>query len=557
MTKGCAIAVDGFFFAHRKGGSTMDTVAYRFIDVLASRGVRYGFGIPGGPWIPYMDAMNRRGIAFVLTANEASGGFMADVTARLTGVPAICHGTFGPGATNLATGVCSALLDRSPMIAVTTEQSQSMAERTTQMGIDHQALFSPIAKETARLSVSTVAETASRAMTVAMSELPGPVHIGHPVDIADSPADGDPPPSTLPPTLIPDVDTLNALSACIETARRPLIAAGLTAARFKLGEPLRRVAERFGAPVVLTPMAKGLIGEDHPLYAGVLFHAQSERLAPVIRQSDLVIGIGYDPVEFNYEAWLPDVALVHVDSRPADVDDSIRLSAQCLGDLETSLRFLANGPRRSADWDPTMLADHRRHLFDALRRSHSDFGPAAALDILRDFMPEDGVMTCDVGAHTHLIGQLWRTPAPGLQIMTNGGSSMGFGIPAALAAALCQPERCTVCVTGDGGFLMMAGELITARRLGLPVIVVVLADRSLSLIEVKQGWRGVDTASSFMYKGDFLAADRLFGVPVFKADRPESLRKALALAREIRGPAVVEASIDGGDYHHLISRSYK
>ncbi len=535
----------------------METVAHRFIDALASHGVRYGFGIPGGPWIPYMDAMNQRGIAFVLTANEASGAFMADVTARLTGVPAICHGTFGPGATNLATGVCSALLDRSPMIAVTTELSQDMAKRTTQMGIDHQALFAPIVKWTTRLSASTVAETASRAMAVAMSELPGPVHIGHPVDIADSPADGDPLPSTPPPILMPDVGTLDALSACIDAAVRPLIAAGLTAARFKLGDPLRGLAERIGAPIVLTPMAKGLIAENHPLYAGVLFHAQSERLAPVIRQADLVIGIGYDPVEFNYEAWLPDVALVHVDSRPADVDDSIRLSAECVGDLETSLTFLADGPRRAADWDPAMLADHRRHLFDALRRSHSDFGPAVALDVIRDFMPEDGVMTCDVGAHTHLIGQLWRTPAPGLQIMTNGGSSMGFGIPAAIAAALCQPGRCTVCVTGDGGFLMMAGELITARRLGLPVIVIVLADRSLSLIEVKQGWRGVDTASSFMYQGDFLAADRLFGVPVFKADRPESFRKALTLAREVRGPAVVEASIDGGDYHHLISGSYK
>ncbi len=182
---------------------------------------------------------------------------------------------------------------------------------------------------------------------------------------------------------------------------------------------------------------------------------------------------------------------------------------------------------------------------------------AAALDVLRDSLPDDAVMACDVGAHTHLIGQLWRTPAPVLQLMTNGGSSMGFGVPAAIAAALCRPGRKSVCVTGDAGFLMMAGELVTARRLGLAVVFVVLADGSISLIEVKQGWRKADAAASRMYDGEFLAADRLFGVPVFRADHPDGYRKALADALAVDGPSVVEAVVDGGDYHDLIARHYR
>jgi acetolactate synthase-1/2/3 large subunit len=166
-------------------------------------------------------------------------------------------------------------------------------------------------------------------------------------------------------------------------------------------------------------------------------------------------------------------------------------------------------------------------------------------------------MTCDVGAHTHLIGQLWRTPAPGLQLMTNGGSSMGFGIPAAIAAKLCLPDRKVACVTGDGGFLMMAGELVTARRLGLDVLFVVLADRSLSLIEVKQAWRGLNGQSSILYEGGLIEADRIFGVPVQRADRPDAFRESVRAALSLSGPSVIEAVVDRTGYHHLISRSYR
>jgi acetolactate synthase-1/2/3 large subunit len=179
------------------------------------------------------------------------------------------------------------------------------------------------------------------------------------------------------------------------------------------------------------------------------------------------------------------------------------------------------------------------------------------LDILREVLPPEGILTCDVGAHTHLIGQLWPTPTPDRLLMTNGWSSMGFGIPAALAASLCRPETPVVCVTGDGGFTMMAGELITARRLRLDTVILILADRMLSLIEVKQGWQNCPADSSRINDRSFLGADQIFGVPVFKADTPETLRRALRQAFETPGPVVVEAGVDGRDYHQLIARHYK
>ena len=532
--------------------------AKMFVDRLYDHGVRYAFGIPGGPWIPYMEAMRRWETPFILVANEASAGFMADVCFRLTGAPALCHGTFGPGATNLATGVGCAYLDRSALIAATTEQSDAMRHRVTQMNVDHQALFAPITKWTTRADADTLTSTIDQALATACEEVPGPVHIGLPVDMNDRNAPGGAGPPDPRPTLAPpSAEAIQAAADLIRQARRPLIAVGLTAARLGLDRSLARLLEVIPAPVVLTPMAKGLLPETHPSYAGVLFHACSDRLVDITRQADLVIGLGYDPVEFDYEAWLPPVPVVHIDTAAAELSAPYELAALCVGDLSVAMQTLGAMAPLATEWDFDQLARHREGLTKALHPRSEGFGPTEALDILRDVLPREGILTCDVGAHTHLIGQLWPTPAPGHFLMTNGWSSMGFGIPAALAASLCRPETPVVCVTGDGGFTMMAGELITARRLGLNTVIMILADRMLSLIEVKQGWKNCPADSSRLFQNAFLDADRIFGVPVLKANSPTALRQALRQAFDTAGPVVVEAEVDGRDYHQLIARTYK
>ena len=166
-------------------------------------------------------------------------------------------------------------------------------------------------------------------------------------------------------------------------------------------------------------------------------------------------------------------------------------------------------------------------------------------------------MTCDVGAHIHLIGQMWRTPAPGLQIMTNGWSSMGFGIPAALAAKLCRPDRKVACVTGDGGFHMMAGEMATARRIGLPIVFVLLDDRSLDLIRLKQDKKRMPRYGTDLLDRDYPHADSVFGVPVIRAENASEYRDALDRAFKSDGPVIVEAAIDASEYDELILRKHK
>lgn len=537
----------------------MAPLAEQLIKSLREMGVRHVFGIPGGPSIPYMEAMRKSGVEFVLVSNEQSAGMMADVCGRLTGIPGVCHATFGPGATNLATGVGGALLDRSPLIAFTTEVKDADVGRKVQMNIDHQALFRPLTKWTARMSPANFRETLAKAVAVATAEAPGPVHIGLPSDI-DGAAIGDDSlvtacqPKAAP---LPDTAHLSAALELIKKARRPLLAIGLSAARLGLVQAVRQFAGKSNIPVVLTPMAKGLIPGDHPCYAGVLFHANSDLVASIYRNADLVIGLGYDPIEFNYESWMPAVPLVHIDSEPADITADYKVACEVTGDLAASLAYLNARTLPAYAWDLQELKAHRENLFRSLTPAADTFTPSELFAVLRRHLPPEGLITGDVGAHLHLLGQLWPVDEPNRFIMTNGWSTMGFGIPAAIGAKLCRPASPVACITGDGGFLMNCGELMTARRLGINVVVIVLSDRNLSLIEVKQNWRQVPQYGTDLYQGDYFAADKFLGAPIFKVHDAGEMAAALPKAFSVAGPAIIEAVVDGSVYNNLVTRSYK
>jgi acetolactate synthase I/II/III large subunit len=528
------------------------TIAEYIANQLSGIGVRYVFGIPGGPSIPYMEAFKGAGIEFILTSNEASAGFMADVTARLTGIPGICHATFGPGATNITTGVGGALLDRSPVIVFTSELDDNMIRRTTQMNINHQKLFEPITKATYRLTTGNVVEVMESAMRLCRESYPGPVHIGLPSDIADIEI------NTLPSSgHITDTNhyqnNIQKVISLLENSRRPLIAIGLTAARLEIKEKLLSFLDSFKIPVVLTPMAKGVIPESHPCYAGVLFHSLSDYLEDIYENTDLVIGIGYDPVEFNYEAWIPDVPLLHFDTRETDMPSKIN-SIQFVGQPEEWFAVLCNLNASSLVSGESTVKGVRDEMALVYNGFTNHFGPAAALRILQDELPEDTILTGDVGSHLHLIGQFWNTHEKGKLIMTNGWSSMGFGIPAAMAAQMNFPEATVVCVTGDGGFLMMAGEMVTMRRYNLPVIVVVFSDGELNLIKVKQSWKELPAYGTLLYQDDLFGSDVFLGIRVLRADSLDGMRKAIIEALSVNEPVIINAVIDPEDYKWLIVR---
>lgn len=529
-----------------------DFIAFKLYEA----GVRYVFGIPGTASIPYIESFGKHGIRFILVSHESAAGVMASVTGRLTGIPGVCHATMGPGAANILTGAGFALLDRAPMILLTNEIDESMSGRTAQMNADHQRLFAPLTKATFRMNKSNVESILNSALSISKQEYPGPVHIGLPAGLAESEVEGETRQEDEHNTIAQPHfanDDKEEIIRLLEKSRRPLIAAGLTAARFKISPQLNEFLKIRKMPVVLTPMAKSLLSEDHPSYAGVLFHALSDYLEDVFDKTDLVIGLGYDPVEFNYESWMPDVPLIHFNTVITDLPGKENVF-QYTGKPDEWFSLMTNLNPGLLVFESGLIKGIRDETEAVFSAFTNNFGPVAAVNILQEELPAGTIITADVGSHLHLLGQYWKTGGNENIIMTNGWSGMGFGIPAALAVQLLKPRANVVCITGDGGLLMSAGEIMTARRYALPVKIVVLSDGELNLIKIKQLWQNIPPEGSQLYSGDLFDADSFFGIRVLRSSSHNDLINAIHNSFSLNEPVIINTVIDPEDYRWLVVR---
>jgi acetolactate synthase-1/2/3 large subunit len=339
-----------------------------------------------------------------------------------------------------------------------------------------------------------------------------------------------------------------------KNAGKPVLVVGLSAVKSQLGNLIIRLAEKFKLPVVLTPMAKGIFPEHHKLYAGVLFHALANLVVQTCKEADLVIGVGYDPVELNYEDWMPQVPLLHIGEQAADIDkEEYEEVIDLVGDIKSILENFIQLPVDEKKWNTELLLARKTEMFEKFVPSSNSFGPLAVVHYLRKSLPQNGILTVDVGAHLHLVGQMWETPAPEKLLMTNGWSSMGFAVPAALAAKLCFPGLPVAAILGDGGFKMSVGELDTAKRYNLKIVFVVICDQSLSLIRIKQGKKNFNTNYGTELKQVSVESTNFyFGVPVIKATDSSSYKSALQKAFSADGPVVIEAHVDGSEYDNLV-----
>ena len=538
------------------------------VGILKSAGIRHGFGVPSGNVLPLMDAMRAGGLEFILTAHEGSAGFAADVSGRITDAPGLGIATLGPGATNLATGVGSAWLDRSPMIAITCTLNEAQLGRRLQMWIDHQALFKPITKASLRLRRGEIVATLTQALELAQTEPPGPVHLDLPEDVALAlatetlapvtealaPASGSPSQATPSRSIPPAPDHAIARAGeLLRAARRPIVVIGASAMRLRNPQALRTLIERHKLPFATTLMAKGMVAEDHPQSLGCIERALRKLQRALIREADLVIGLGYDTIEVEYEAWAGAAPVLHIDIARADVDASVNLTHELVGDLDDALARLAQLPPAHNDWPADMALQHRERFQAALRPASAAFAPHHAIDVVRRLLPRDGVLAFDVGAHTHQIGSQWAAYAPRTFLITNGWSSMGFAIPAALAAKLAHPRLPLVCMLGDGCFQMTCGEVAVARREGLAIPFVVLDDGWLSLIKVKQERRGLaNYGTEVPTSGALPPPAHYFGVPAIGVDSAADLERELSRAFAADGPTIIEARVDPAHYSQTV-----
>lgn len=512
---------------------------------LAKRGVEYVFGLPGGEILAFIDACRRAGLRFLLTGHEASAAWIAQAVGQMTGIPGVCASTLGPGATNLMTGVANAFLDRAPLVAVTAQIPRASIQTMTHQRLDLHSLFSPITKASIAVGEDDTAELTTASLDLAIKPRPGPMHIAIASDVAIQEctsrtgarrAAGDPPGGDV-----------SEIAARLATAERPLVLIGLGATP-AAAPAIRALIEKLQAPFMVTPKAKGIVSEDDALFAGVASGMAIDKdIVETIRTADLILAIGFDPVECD-KIWFASVDTVAIDSVSMAEGDYRPLEA--IGDIASLAARLPVEPKH---W-PTEILERRRAaiLRTPVEPGTGRLSPLRLIEELRSIFPRDGIVTCDVGSHKLAMGQFWRSYEPGTFFMSNGLSGMGYGIPTAIAAQLTHPEKPVMAVAGDGGMLMMLHDLTLIRELGLPIVMVVLSDRSLSLIRVSAERRGLPPYGTDFCPPDFAALAKAFGISGETASTIQDAKACVERALTDRVPVVLEVPIDYREYYELV-----
>ncbi|NOZ29956.1 MAG: thiamine pyrophosphate-binding protein [Chloroflexi bacterium] len=522
------------------------TIADVIATTLAENGVEIVFGLPGGESIDLVAALERAGIRFVLARHEARAAWMADAYARVGRRVGVCLSTLGPGAANLAAGLSHCYLDRSPVLALTAQLEPTLMPRHSHQRLDLRRLMAPVTKGSWPIAVEDdVAQRVREAMALARSGRFGPVHLELPASVAQSPARPDSSETREAAPHLPSVpaEAIQGAAEALRTARRPAILVGLGIEPSAPYAPLRRLAEALHAPVVVTPKAKGAIPEDHPLYAGVLGLERRETSADLLHRADRILAVGFDPVELVMP-WDFEAPAIFAAEFPNE-DPPLPTEIELIGNLGATLEALAAESYSRSGWTPDEIAAARppwpEHDMTPLQ-------PSRLLRTAREALPDDAIVTCDVGSHKLLIGKLWPARMPNRFLVSNGLSIMGYALPAAIGAKIAEPETPVVCFTGDGGMGMVASELETAARLRLPVIVVVLADQAMSLIRLKQEAAGYEPVGTLFAPVDWCAVARGFGARATVARTSEEVRVAIDAGLAADGPMLIEARIDASEY---------
>ena len=514
------------------------TVADLVVAQLREAGVRTLFGVPGGGGnLDLIAAAGRAGLPFVLTATETAGAIAAIAQAEVTGQVGACLTTLGPGATSVVNGVACAYLERAPIVVFTDSQPAPFDHQH----IDHAAVMAPITKCSVSLKSDGVLQVLKPALLTAATPRPGPVHVDCPGSVLASTA-------TIDDFFAPSGETRRgrgSFGELLAAARTPLLLVGLGARREKDVAAIRSLCASRNIPAMVTYKGKGIVPDDHPWFAGVFTNAIIEQR--VIDECDLLIGMGLDPVELIPRAWKREQPIVYCGLWRVE-DAHVPFAAQFVADIPTAATEV-EALLSPATWDSNRIRQHADQQCRQIDVPTDGLSSQRVVQIAAARLAAAvGRVTVDAGAHMFPATMLWPVSCPNGMLLSNGLSTMGFALPAAIGAALLDRERPVVALTGDGGLLMCAGELLTAVREKLRIMTIVFSDASLSLIEIKQQARGLEPAGVALGAIDWRALAGSFGVRSWVATTEADLDRAASEALACQGPALIEAKIDRSNY---------
>jgi acetolactate synthase I/II/III large subunit len=503
---------------------------------LAQAGASHAFGIPGGEVLALIQGLDVAGLRFVLVKHENSGGFMAEGLWHMTGALPVLVATLGPGVANAVNVVANAMQDRVPLIFLTGCVDAAEAETYTHQVFDHQALLRPVVKASFRLARGAVGAGMAKAIALATTGQPGPVHVDVPIGVAESLATEAPFPPIAPARPgLPFAGALHSAKAALMAAQRPIAIAGVDAGNEGAGPAITQFCHDHGIPLITTYKGKGLMPEGDPLcLGGAGLSPKADRiLMPLMAKADCIVLMGYDPIEMRLgwrNPWTPAQTVIEIATTPRN-HGMHRADHMLIGDLAETLAALSHAPAapRWPDGAPAMARAALHTAFAA----PGHWGPHQVFETLRATLPADTIVTADSGAHRILASQIWACTAPRQMLQSSGLCTMACAVPLAAGAKMGRPRAAVLAFVGDAGLEMGAGELATLRAQNLPIVICVLVDDSLSLIEMKQRSAGRPPLGvDFGHGGtgtDFVALARAFGGHGVAVTDPTTLRdEALA-----------------------------
>ncbi|EGP5233789.1 acetolactate synthase AlsS [Enterococcus faecium] len=532
------------------------------VESLINHHVDYVFGIPGAKIDGVFNELEDQGPELIVTRHEQNAAFMAQAIGRITGEPGVVIATSGPGASNLATGLVTATAEGDPVLAIAGQVKRSDLLKLTHQSMDNAALFQPITKYSAEIQdPETISEVIANAYRMAKSSKKGASFISIPQDVVDAPVEG----NIIKPLSDPKLgsasaDDIRYLAERIREAKLPVLLVGMRGSSEKETLAIRQLVEKTALPVVETFQAAGVISrelEAHFFGRVGLFRNQPGDM--LLKRSDLVIAIGYDPIEYEARNWNAekDARIIVIDEEPAEIDPFMQPERELIGDISATLDLLTGSlePQQVSEDAKEYLASLQAKLTERdIVQSKGEAGilhPLEVINTLQSKVTDDMTVTVDVGSHYIWMARHFRSYEPRHLLFSNGMQTLGVALPWAISAALVRPNTQIVSVSGDGGFLFSAQDLETAVRKKLNIVHLIWNDGRYNMVEFQEKMKYQRASGVDFGPVDFVKYAEAFGAKGIRATSVEELEKALEEGFATEGPVIIDIPIDYRDNEKL------
>ncbi|MDU6431467.1 MAG: acetolactate synthase AlsS [Pantoea sp.] len=542
----------------RKTNAQWNSGADLVVAQLEAQGVNHVFGIPGAKIDKVFDSLLDSPIQLIPVRHEANAAFMAAAVGRLTGNAGVALVTSGPGCSNLVTGMATATSEGDPVVAIGGAVKRSDSAKQVHQSMDTVSMFRPVTKFAVEVTESTaLAECISNAFRHAENGRGGGSFISLPQDIVDQPVTGTPLQNKGRVTLGAAPDALiESVSREIARAKNPVILLGLMASQPENSAAIHELLTKSRIPVTSTYQAAGAVRQEHfSRFAGRIGLFNNQAGDRLLQQADLIITIGYSPVEYEPAMWNSGKArLVHIDVLPADTDNRYQPDAELVGDIAQTVRKIAariTSPLQLSDAAASILEDRQqqRQLLAMQGASLNQFAlhPLRIVRAMQDIINNDVSLTVDMGSfHIWIARYLYSFRARQIMI-SNGQQTMGVALPWAIGAWLVDPSRKVVSVSGDGGFLQSSMELETAVRLKANILHIIWVDNAYNMVAIQEEKKYQRLSGVNFGPVDFKTYAEAFGAAGFAVNSAAELEPTLRQAMDVNGPAVVAVPVDYSD----------